>query len=139
MENEDFYSSDRIVVYPADKPPPDLVMELTSPATRMMDLECKVKLYARCRVANYVVIDREEGHIVVYGIFNSTDQEYTKCEKYEKDQIVGAFPFEEMTLTAEDLLNPKISTEEALDSPVKRGQSVPTRRQLVPTRRQLRD
>ena len=123
-DSDNFYSSDRIVAYPADKPPPDLIIEITSPVTRTMDLECKVKLYARCKVANYVVVDREECRVVLYGFESSTDQEYTKCEEFRGKEIIESFPLKEMKITAEDLLMPPVSIEEALDSPVKREKAL---------------
>jgi len=45
-----------------EKVRPALIIEVTSPSTRVNDVETKVKQYARARVPHYVIVDADEEH-----------------------------------------------------------------------------
>lgn len=54
--------------------PPDLVVEILSPRTRLLDLDSKRKVYGRCGVKELWLIDPEPQRVDVYLLTRSSDQ-----------------------------------------------------------------
>ena len=126
-EKEVFYTKEK--TYGLDQTAPILALEVTSPSTRKRDLEKKTKVYASRNIKNYVIVDRKEEIVIVH---KSPDQQerqerqerkYNSNRTYKKDQIVGAFPFDEMRITAQELVIPTASIDDIFDSPVKKEQA----------------
>lgn len=74
------------------KGPPDLVIEITSPATRNRDREVKRKIYARYGVREYWLVDQEEQSIEVMSLSEKgfkTIRVYQKGEKLQSPLFPG--------------------------------------------------
>lgn len=76
-----FVSADRLHLFTARlvNGPPDLIVEVLSPSTRLRDLNQKLRLYARTGVAEYWIVDTDRKSIAVHhlnanGAYNTVPQ-----------------------------------------------------------------
>jgi Uma2 family endonuclease len=63
-----FVATDRLTICDDDRfvaGPPDIVVEIASPSTRVIDLVRKAALYARSGVAEYWTVDRAAGSLAI--------------------------------------------------------------------------
>jgi Uma2 family endonuclease len=62
--------------------PPDLVVEIFSPTTKMKDQNTKFELYQNFGIKYYVMVDPETQEIFVYQLVNGKYQELNKGEEF---------------------------------------------------------
>ena len=99
--------------------PPLLVMELTSPSSRNVDLHSKWNEYEKAGVPCYVIVDRaakKDPSVIVGILANGT---YSKSV-FRGDDVVTGSLFDELRFSAQYLLDPPRSLEEIRQSPVKK-------------------
>ncbi|HEY3132123.1 MAG TPA: Uma2 family endonuclease [Acidobacteriota bacterium] len=64
--------------------PPDLVVEILSPGTRKLDLDLKLKLYARFRVPEYWIIDPKQKTVRLYRLGKAAQEE----KLFHEDEVL---------------------------------------------------
>lgn len=83
--------------------PPDLVVEVSSPSTRRLDLVRKRELYERFRVPEYWFVDLDEDQVQVYVL---QDGRYPKPLVAKRGETVQSVVLPEFAAAVDDLLVP---------------------------------
>lgn len=108
--------------FPTHKPPPDLVIEVTS-SNRIKDLTSKYSIYAERNIPEYIIVDQEEKQVIVNKLEKddrdcgdtsvrlTTRKSTTKCpseRRYRDDELVESSLFSRLKIRvrASDMLDP---------------------------------
>lgn len=81
--------------------PPDLVVEVSSPSTRRLDLLRKRRLYERFAVPEYWFVDLDADRVEAYRL---ADQRYGAPTVYEHDDVAEAAVLEGFSVAVAALL-----------------------------------
>lgn len=80
---------------------PDWVCEILSPSNKQNDLFKKLRVYQRCQVSHYWIIDPDAEALAVY---RWTPEGYLLVLTAESDERIRAEPFEAVELSVRELL-----------------------------------
>jgi Uma2 family endonuclease len=84
--------------------PPDLVVEVSSPGTRITDLTRKKELYARFGVREYWFVDLESDRIDVYRL---EDGRYDRPSAFVRSDTLTSPVLPGLSLSVDEILGPR--------------------------------
>ncbi len=83
--------------------PPDIVVEILSPSTRLVDQHLKRKTYAKYEVPEYWIVDPDHAWIWIYRL---VDGEYRELARYDRASALGHHEFGGVMINREDIFRP---------------------------------
>jgi len=75
--------------------PPDIVVEILSPSTRVLDQRVKKRTYARFSVPEYWIVDPVGGHL---DLFRLTEADYVLEQRFDRASVLTTPSFAEVEI-----------------------------------------
>jgi Uma2 family endonuclease len=75
--------------------PPDIVVEILSPSTRVLDQRVKKRTYARFSVPEYWIVDPVGGHV---DLFRLTQEDYVLEQRFDRASVLTTPSFREVEI-----------------------------------------